>query len=41
MVRAKCTFLNLEDIISTIMDIKTFVDAENDKIKGKYRIVEV
>ena len=37
MVRGKCVFLGIEDIIDTVNDIKAFVASEG----GKYRIVEI
>ena len=41
MVRAKCTFVNMEDIIDTVYKIKGFVDTENAKQKDRYRLIEI
>ena len=43
MVRGKCTFLQLSDILSTIQDIKSFVNRQKQSTDTthKYRIISV
>lgn len=39
MIRAKCTFSSLEDIIETVQNIKRFVDESNRTSPEKYEII--
>ena len=41
MVRGKCIFVGIEDIISTVYDIKSYIDEENLRNDGKYHLLEV
>ena len=41
MVRGKCIFLCVEDIIETIVQIKNFVNEQNAKGEVRYRITEI
>ena len=41
MVRGKCTFSNIEDILETISNIINYVDSFKTKDPKKFRILEI
>ena len=41
MVRGKCIFLTVEDIVAAILDIREFVEDENNRGNVKFRLTEI